>query len=62
MHASLWLDISVLLRTFIAMVLGEKTNGEPVKAAHAGLEKMGTKKAVESGPTTNVPLLAQKTP
>ena len=28
MHASLWLDIKILLCTLIAMILGEKTSGE----------------------------------
>ena len=39
MNASLWLDIAILLHTLVTLVLGERVNGDAVKAAHAGLSK-----------------------
>jgi lipopolysaccharide/colanic/teichoic acid biosynthesis glycosyltransferase len=42
-NASLWLDISILLRTLVMLILGERVNRGAVQAAHATLEKMKTK-------------------
>ena len=39
-QASFWLDIKIVLRTVIGMVLGDRANGEVVRAARTGLEKM----------------------
>jgi lipopolysaccharide/colanic/teichoic acid biosynthesis glycosyltransferase len=38
-HASLWLDIAILLRTLVVVVLGERVSGGAVKAVHARLSK-----------------------
>jgi lipopolysaccharide/colanic/teichoic acid biosynthesis glycosyltransferase len=42
-NASLWLDISILLRTLVMLILGERVNRSAVQAAHSTLEKMKTK-------------------
>jgi lipopolysaccharide/colanic/teichoic acid biosynthesis glycosyltransferase len=42
-NASLWLDISILLRTLVMLILGERVNHSAVQAAHSTLEKMKTK-------------------
>ena len=47
-NASLWLDISILLRTLVMLVLGERVNRSAVQAAHSTLEKMKTKWAAGS--------------
>jgi lipopolysaccharide/colanic/teichoic acid biosynthesis glycosyltransferase len=38
-HASLWLDVEILLRTLVIMVLGDRENSAAVKDAHAGLRE-----------------------
>ena len=47
-NASLWLDISILLRTLAMLVVGERVNRSAVQAAHSTLEKMKTKWAAGS--------------
>jgi lipopolysaccharide/colanic/teichoic acid biosynthesis glycosyltransferase len=47
-NASLWLDITILLRTLAIVISGDRVNGMAVRAAHAGLEEMKTKPTVES--------------
>jgi lipopolysaccharide/colanic/teichoic acid biosynthesis glycosyltransferase len=47
-NASLWLDISILLRTLVMLILGERVNRSAVQAAHSTLEKMKTKWTAES--------------
>jgi lipopolysaccharide/colanic/teichoic acid biosynthesis glycosyltransferase len=42
-NASLWLDISILLRTLVMLVAGEQVNRSAVQAAQSTLEKMETK-------------------
>ena len=42
-NASLWLDISILLRTLVVLILGERVNCSAVQAAHSTLEKIKTK-------------------
>jgi lipopolysaccharide/colanic/teichoic acid biosynthesis glycosyltransferase len=39
-NASFWLDIAILLRTFVTMVLRKGADGEAVKAAHVEPKKM----------------------
>jgi lipopolysaccharide/colanic/teichoic acid biosynthesis glycosyltransferase len=46
MHASLWLDLTIILRTVSLLVLGEKANQAALNAAHARLEQMRAKPAV----------------
>jgi lipopolysaccharide/colanic/teichoic acid biosynthesis glycosyltransferase len=41
-NASLWLDISILLRTLVMLVIGEQVNRSAVQAAQSTLEKMKT--------------------
>ena len=48
MNASLWLDITILLRTLAIVISGDRVNGMAVKAAHARLEEMRTKPPVEA--------------
>ena len=47
-NASLWLDISILMRTLVMLVVGERVNRSAVQAAHSTLEKMKTKWAAGS--------------
>jgi hypothetical protein len=47
-NASLWLDISILLRTLAMLVVGERVNRSAVQAAHSTLEKIKTKWAAGS--------------
>jgi lipopolysaccharide/colanic/teichoic acid biosynthesis glycosyltransferase len=47
-NASLWLNISILLRTIAMLVVGERVNRSAVQAAHLTLEKMQTKWAAGS--------------
>jgi len=41
-NASLWLDISILLRTLVMLVVGERVNCSAVETAHMTLEKIKT--------------------
>jgi lipopolysaccharide/colanic/teichoic acid biosynthesis glycosyltransferase len=41
-NASLWLDISIILRTLVMLVVGERVNRSAVHAAQATLKKMKT--------------------
>jgi lipopolysaccharide/colanic/teichoic acid biosynthesis glycosyltransferase len=50
-HASLWLDIKILLLTLTTVLLGERMNGDAVKAAHVKLEKMKTTECCAGMPT-----------
>jgi lipopolysaccharide/colanic/teichoic acid biosynthesis glycosyltransferase len=45
-NASLWLDISILMRTLIMLVAGEQVNRYALQAAYSTLEKMKTEWAV----------------
>jgi lipopolysaccharide/colanic/teichoic acid biosynthesis glycosyltransferase len=47
-HASLWLDIAILLRTLLFVVLGERANGAAVNRARAALQQLEAKPAVEA--------------
>jgi len=47
-NASLALDISILLRTVITLVLGERVDPDAVKAAHATLETIKSSRGARS--------------
>jgi lipopolysaccharide/colanic/teichoic acid biosynthesis glycosyltransferase len=47
-HASLWLDVFIVLRTVSVLVLGERLNDEALNAAHARLEQQHTKPVIEA--------------
>jgi lipopolysaccharide/colanic/teichoic acid biosynthesis glycosyltransferase len=47
-NASLWLDISILMRTLVMLVVGERVNRSAVHAAHSTLEEMKTQWAAGS--------------
>ena len=51
MNASPWLDITILLRTLVMMVLGERLDRSALQTAHLALEKMRTSWAAKSLPT-----------
>lgn len=63
MHASLWLDLAIVLRTVSLLVLGERVNAAALNAAHARLEQMRAKPAVETASsiqTAHQPSVAQE--